>query len=91
MIRGTMKNVIRLKGTGSTLFEEAYFIVSDKGEKSACAEADMIREANRIIELNALRRQGKRSSGKYDFIKFYLLGALSCSAVTALLSLFNLF
>ncbi len=91
MIRGTMKNVIRLKGTGSALFEEAYFIVSDRGQRSLAAEEDMVREANRIIELNALRRQGKRPGGKYDFIKFYLLGALSCSAVTALMALFNLF
>lgn len=52
MVRGYQKRVIFLKKTGSEIFDEAYFILSDSGERASCSECDMIAEANRIIDEN---------------------------------------
>ena len=49
-MRGCQKKVIFLKNTGSSLFDEAYFIISREGEKENIGENNMIVEANRIIE-----------------------------------------
>ncbi len=52
MIRGIQKKIILLNGTESSPFETAYFVLrSDIGDERA-AHADMVREANRIIELS---------------------------------------
>ena len=49
-MRGYQKKVIYLKDTGSHLFEEAYFVVSRKGEEANIEQSDMVFEANRIIK-----------------------------------------
>ena len=49
-MRGYQKKVIFLKDTGSNLFDEAYFVVSRKGEEANIEQSDMIFEANRIIK-----------------------------------------
>ena len=49
MIKGCQKRVIWLRKTGSELFEEAYFIMSEAACRRAPGEADMIKEANRLI------------------------------------------
>lgn len=54
MVKGCQRQIVLLRGTGSGLFEEAYFIL--KPEKAAVSEQLMIAEANRIIEENALHR-----------------------------------
>ena len=72
MVRGYQKRVIHLKNTGSSLFDEAYFIVKEKEEK-AFRNQDMISEANRIIKENMT---GKSERGiflrilKKNFIPF---------------------
>jgi hypothetical protein len=53
MVRGCQRKVIFLKNTESKIFSEAYFIVDDKSSQTC--EADMVREANRIIEENLAR------------------------------------
>lgn len=61
MVRGCQRKVIFLKNTESKIFSEAYFIVDDKA--TGICEADMIREANRIIEENLARGARERSAG----------------------------
>lgn len=48
MVRGYQKRVVFMKNTGSEFFDEAYFVVCD--DKMGGSEADMISEANRIID-----------------------------------------
>ena len=49
MIKGCKKNVVYVKNTGSEMFDEAYFIVSEKGGEKRATESDMVREAGRLI------------------------------------------
>ena len=49
MVRGCQKKIIYLKNTGSEVFDEAYFVVSDKAPDEEMGECDMIEEANRIL------------------------------------------
>ena len=39
-----------MKNTNSSVFSEAYFIIDDKARMATMSEADMVREANRIID-----------------------------------------
>ena len=55
MLRGCQKKIVFLKNTGSKIFDEAYFVISDKGKESA--PHDLIVEANRIIEENVLGKE----------------------------------
>ena len=48
MVRGCQKKIIYLKNTESEVFDEAYFVVSDKNP-SVMKECDMVEEANRIL------------------------------------------
>lgn len=63
MVRGCQRKVIFLKNTESDIFSEAYFIVDER--RPDICEADMIREANRIIEENLARAAngGARKKG----------------------------
>ena len=49
MVRGCQKKIIYLKNTDSKVFDEAYFVVSDKGTFEKIDECDMVKEANRIL------------------------------------------
>lgn len=49
MIKGCKKNVVWIRNTGSEMFDEAYFIVSDKGFEKKASESDMLTEASRLI------------------------------------------
>ena len=50
MLRGCQKKIVFLKNTGSKIFDEAYFVISDKTLNDEICDTDMISEANRIIE-----------------------------------------
>jgi len=52
MIKGCQKKVIWMRNTESDLFDEAYFILSERADKRACTESDMIKEAGRLIGLS---------------------------------------
>lgn len=67
-MRGYQKKVIFLKDTGSHLFEEAYFVISRKGEEAELSKSDMIFEANRIIK-ESLGDREKRLKGKKGVFK----------------------
>ncbi|MBQ3126120.1 MAG: hypothetical protein IJC15_03535 [Clostridia bacterium] len=47
MVKGCQRRIILLRETGSSMFEEAYFIL--KPERANAPEELMIAEANRII------------------------------------------
>lgn len=92
LYKGCQKKMIMLKNTGSELFEEAYFILKDKDDKSTkLSETDMIREANKIIANNAVTSYwadkdspSNKLSLKYK-IKWYAAGLCSCGALWLLL------
>lgn len=89
MVKGCQRQIVLLRGTGSELFEEAYFIL--KPEKTSLPQARMITEANRIIEENTLRgkRQGNLlSKPRWDRLLFFLIGLLSGGTFLGILWLF---
>ena len=49
MIKGCRKNVVWVRNTGSEMFEEAFFVLSDKGVKGRVSETDMVKAAGRIV------------------------------------------
>ena len=55
-MKGYQKKVIYMKNTGSKHFEEAYFVLKSDIEKSRVSSNEMIDEANRIIDHNAVAR-----------------------------------
>ena len=90
MMRGYQKRVIYLKNTGSSIFEEAYFIMkTDRKsdlEKAYTGEA-LIEEANRIIEENSkLRSDKKRKIPSIKSTVIFTVGFL-CAALISILFL----
>lgn len=85
-MRGYQKKVIYLKNTGSSMFEEAYFIVKPEHKKNA-STTEMVDEANRILE--EIYGKGKRSlfKGRYLHVISFILG-ISASLIFILV--FNL-
>lgn len=72
MLKGCQKQMIVLRGTGSEIFDEAYFILKSNSEKNKKAggfyseqeSAAMLFEANRILEENRFTSP-VRSRGYY--------------------------
>ena len=89
MVKGCQRQIVLLRGTGSELFEEAYFIL--KPEKTPLPQARMITEANRIIEENTLqgnRQANFRGRHRGERLLFFLLGLLSGGTFLGMLWLF---
>jgi hypothetical protein len=88
-VRGYQRKVIFLKDTGSRLFDEAYFVISRKGEEARVEQSDMIFEANRIIresleeKEHRLRKEIKGRS-LWLVISFFL-GVLISLIITAVI------
>ena len=80
-MRGYQKKVIFLKDTGSHLFDEAYFVVSRKGEEAHIEQSDMVYEANRIIkeslEDKELRIRGEGNKSLSGFFIPFFIGVFS--------------
>lgn len=86
-MRGIQRRVVYLKNTGSPIFEEAYFVIKEntqesfKGYKEPQAEADFIKEANRIIEEHIGERTCR---SKNEFLKgtlLFLIGFISSAII----------
>ena len=79
-MRAYQKRVIFLKNTGSDSFEEAYFVISDKGceEKSS---ADMVAEAKRIIKESFGKRGRLASILRPSNLAPFLFGGIVFSLV----------
>lgn len=92
MLKGCRKQMIVLRGTGSEIFDEAYFILksdAEKGKMGANASArpskrfsgrdqtTMLLEANRILEENRIE-DGLRSKSYYAlrYMIFFASGLL---------------
>ena len=93
-MRGYQKKVIYLKDTGSHLFDEAYFVISRKGEEAHIEQSDMVFEANRIIreslEDKDMQIRGEGNKSKRDFFVPFFIGAF-ISLLTALAAYFIIF
>ena len=73
MLKGCRKQMIVLRGTGSEIFDEAYFVLKKSGEKDFHRELErksMLLEANRILEEN---RMGDSAKGKSYYLIRHLL------------------
>lgn len=62
MVRGCQKRIVFLKNTGSKMFDEAYFIVSDDRAPTGIGQEEMLDEAHRIISETAVINGGGRAS-----------------------------
>lgn len=82
-MRGYQKKVIYIKHTGSSLFDEAYFVVGPSGEN--VKTADMISEANRIIEESIKKESHRKKNSALDFLYPFLIGITVCAAVFIIL------
>ena len=86
MVKGCQRRIVMLRGTGSGMFEEAYFIL--KPEKAETPEPLMIAEANRIIEENTLsaptRHRPVRDRMKWR-LHFFLCGLCTGGGLVGLL------
>ena len=65
MVRGTQKQIIHLKHTESSLFEEAFLIL--KPTAAPPRRVDMVAEAERIL---SQKRDGQEQGGAYKTRRF---------------------
>ena len=88
MVRGCQKKIIYLKNSGSTLFEEAYFVIKNDSQYEEISECDMIEEANRIIN-ESFYQDELDSFGKkaVSFLKRYVVPFLIGVAAGAVIAL----
>ena len=80
-MRGCERKIIMLKGTGSEIFDEAYFLIR-RDFKEEESTGEIVHEAQRIVDMNTTHRRqsGKCKSEK----KTFLFGAL-CGFVVGLI------
>lgn len=86
MLRGCKRNMIVLRGTGSDLFEEAYFVVREEAERRS--ETDMLAEAERIINKNRSSRSNEMKKARL-FSLFSFLFGLFCGVFLLLPFIFQ--
>lgn len=86
MLRGCKRNMIVLRGTGSDLFEEAYFVVKEEAERRS--ETDMLAEAERIIDKNRSARSTETKKVRL-FSLFAFLFGLFCGIFSLLPFIFH--
>ena len=94
-MRGCQKKVVYFKNTGSKIFDEAYFVISDKPENKRVISDDMIAEANRIIEECSFERKIKGEKKGFKRLKFllklsaaFVLGTITSAVVSFLIFYF---
>lgn len=83
MLKGCRKQMIVLRGTGSEIFDEAYFVLKSNGEERIRRDSPerertaMLIEANRILEENRLSEK-YRGNAYYAvrYVLFLLAGIL---------------
>ncbi len=86
-IKGCSRQMIVLNGTGSSMFETAYFIVKPDADTRPHTHGDLLREANRIVEENIFRAcdDRRKPPGLAARIWFFVAGALSGAMVVGLI------
>ena len=84
-MRGCQKKVVFLKNTGSDFFEEAYFVLRSDIPNRRYTDADIIREANRIIDENIGKRRRINIRGWLFFAVSFILGAILSAIICSLI------
>ncbi len=73
------KRMLMLKNTGSSFFDEAYFVLRDNVMKSKIPETQLIKEANRIVNESYIsgyfnNPKAQKKNNTYERTKFFLGG-----------------
>ena len=86
MIKGCSRRVVYLKNTDSTMFDEAYFLLSTDSQSGKVCERDMIREAERIVSeaSTAASVEQKNKKGRFWFCMGGLFATLFYTALGVL-------
>ena len=91
MVRGYQRRMVFLKNTGSKIFDEAYFVLSEEASALSVGKDDMIEEAKRIVEENLINRDtGSHRGARGVFVTlfkrlpFVFIGVLIGVGVTLL-------
>lgn len=93
MIKGCRKNVVWVRNTGSDMFDEAYFILSDKSSEKKMSDGDMITAASRIVDFSPVSsyfeathnsEKKKRHPEIYKAV-WFMLGAAVMAALNTVL------
>ncbi len=80
MLKGCQKQMVVLRGTGSEVFEEAYFILKNKIHLKNAGDTALLLEANKLLEENRQappqNKRNQASANKRFGIIYFLLGLL---------------
>lgn len=93
MVKGCKKNVVYLKNTGSEMFEEAYFIISEAGKRKNQTENDMVCEANKIVNSSPVSayflgaKKTRESARAVNRVVWFMAGACVMTALNAVIFL----
>ena len=87
MIEGCKKNVVYIRNTGSKVFDEAYFVVSDSDDMPPVKGNDMVTEAKKLITELVGEELTVRESKAGNKCVHSFLWFISGVAVTLLLNL----
>lgn len=72
-MRGYQKRVIYVKNTGSSQFEEAYFVIRSDSQPEKSSTDKMVDEANRIINENfGGKKRGFLYSKRWHILAFFM-------------------
>ena len=74
-MRGCERKIIMLKGTNSEIFDEAYFLIR-RDLKTESHTGEIVREAQRIVDMNTTHRNVRKRSAGETFALGALIGAL---------------
>ncbi len=72
-MRGCERKIIMLKGTGSEIFDEAYFLIR-RDFKDEGSATEIVHEAQRIVDMNTTHRKNSKSAMKEK--RAFAVGAL---------------
>lgn len=84
MLKGYQRRLIMMPTKGSSLFESAYFILRKDTELRTPTQNEMLCEATRILEENALPRKRKPLGHKHLLAALtigFFLGVIATGAV----------
>ena len=72
-LKGSEKRIVCMKSAGSRLFCEAFFVLRE--DARPMGEADMLAEANRILDENLLTPPRRAARARLFYALFFLCGA----------------
>ena len=88
MIKGARKQMIVVRTGNSRYFDEAYFVLREDPQKKKCKSADILSEANRILDEMAPNLPSASQKGNRQWL-FFGIGGL-CGAVLSIIVTFLL-